>query len=240
MLAQRGVGLLDATLSISRYADDLVARAVDGGRREVLIGPVDTDRFTPDDTVPRDPRLVLCVSRILPHKGIDRVIEALPEGLRLIVAGRVYHDDYHARLRRLAEGKAVCFIHDADDERLLNLYRSAGVFVQASTTRDLYGTFVNKPELMGLTTLEAMACGLPVVVSDAGSLPELVTDARFGRVFSTTADLTAILAEVAAGAWPAPGASALAREHVVRAHGMEPIGRRLAALYREIAGRSEA
>lgn len=239
MLGQRGLGLLDGVLSISRYAHDLIDTAV-AGRHEVLVGPVDTDRFTPHPSRARDPSLVLCVGRIMPHKGIDRVIDALPPGLQLAVAGRVYDDAYFAQLRRMAAGRRVTFVHDADDDRLVDLYRSAAVFVQASTDRDLHGTRVHKPELMGLTTLEALACGLPAVVSDAGSLPELAADRRFARVFGTPDELAAILAEVAAGSWPGPGAGVLARDHVVREHGLDSIGRRLAALYRDVASREAA
>ena len=89
MLQGRGLELFGGILSISRYAHSLV----DGyfsGPHEILVGPVDTDRFCPDETIPRDRKTVLCVSRILPHKGIDRVIKALP--------GRPAADHRRARL----------------------------------------------------------------------------------------------------------------------------------------------
>lgn len=233
MLRRGGIELLDGVISISAFAHRLLGGAFTGPS-DVLIGPVDTDAFTPDPTVERDPRLVLCVGRILPHKGVDRIIAALPPSLRLVVIGRVYDADYHALLRDRAQGRDVHFVHDADDAALLDHYRRASVLVQASTARDVYGHMIEKPELMGLTTLEAMACGLPAIVSDAGSLPELVPDPRFGRVFSTTDDLAALLGDLAAGRWPAPGAAVLARHHVVAHHGMAAIGRRLAAFYRAV------
>jgi glycosyltransferase involved in cell wall biosynthesis len=237
MLSRRGVELLDGTLSISRYAHDTIAKFF-SGHHEILIGPVDTDHFSPATRVTRDRRTVLCVGRIMPHKGIDRVIAALPPGLRLIVAGRVYHESYYELLRRMAEGKDVQFAHGADDTVLLELYRTARLFIQASTARDVYGTTVANPELMGLTTLEAMACGLPVAVSNTGSLPELVPDPRFGRVFFGHDDLSAILREVAEGVWPGADAAALARAHVMEEHGMEVIGQRLATFYRAVIARS--
>lgn len=233
MLRQGGLDLLDGIVSISAFAQSLLAGAFNGPA-EVLIGPVDTDVFTPGEGLGRDPRMVLCVGRILPHKGIDRIIAALPQGLRLVVVGRAYHEAYHALLLEMARGRDVRFVHDADDAALLGFYRSASVLVQASTARDIYGTVLEKPELMGLTTLEAMACGLPAIVSDAGSLPELVPDQRFGRVFSDGAELSAMLAEVAAGTWPGPDAGRLAREYVVSAHGMATIGHRLADFYRAV------
>ena len=60
----------------------------------------------------------------------------------------------------------VIFIEEVDDEFLANLYGSADVFVSTS-----------KYEGFGLPLLEAMACGLPAVVSNAGALPEIGSDA---------------------------------------------------------------
>src|SRR5262249_52319898 len=162
---------LDGIVSISQYAHSLLGRFF-SGRHEILIGPVDTDRFTPATGTVRNRRMVVCVSRIMPHKGIDRVIAALPPELSLTIVGRVYHEPYYALLHQMAEGKNVRFVLDADDDALLHLYRTSHLFVQASTARDIYGNSISKSELMGLTTLEAMACGLPVLVSDTGSLPE--------------------------------------------------------------------
>jgi glycosyltransferase involved in cell wall biosynthesis len=236
MLGKRCINLFDGLISISRYAHDLIARFFTGPH-EVLIGPVDTSHFVPRPGVTRDPATVLCVSRILPHKGIDQVIEALPPRLRLVVVGRIYHKPYHLLLRHLASGKNVQFVHDADDDMLVNLYQTSGLFVQASVPRDIYGNTITKSELMGLTTLEAMACGLAAAVADTGSLPELVPDRRFGRVFAGVSELSAIFQDVQSEVWPPRNAGVLAREHVVEAHGVEIVGQRLAAFYHSTLAR---
>jgi len=168
----------------------------------------------------------------MPHKGIDRIIRALPSGLKLRVVGRVYHEEYHTLLRQLAEGKDVEFISGADDDRLVSIYQQASLFVQASCVRDVYGNVAAKTELMGLTTLEAMACGLPVIVSaDGGSLPELVTDTRFGAVFKDEADLASLLRRHQAGIWPPLGGRTAAREHAISTYSLATYGRKLADFY---------
>jgi glycosyltransferase involved in cell wall biosynthesis len=139
----------------------------------------------------------------------------------------------------MANGKDIAFIHDADDAKLLAIYRASDLFAQGSTSLDCYGTMVAKPELMGLTTLEAMSCGLPVVVSDAGSLPELVPDSRFGRVFTGHEDLADILQDVLMGFWPAPEAGEQARAHVVERYAFTAVGEGLGRFYARVqSGRS--
>jgi glycosyltransferase involved in cell wall biosynthesis len=235
MLAGRGMELADGIISLSYYAHALLAGTF-SGPHEILTGPVDTDRFTPSPLPSGRGTRLICVSRILPHKGIDRVIAALPRGLSLTVVGQVYDSGYHDFLRTLAAGKDVTFVHDADDERLIALYREAEVFVQASVSHDREGRPIAKPELMGLSAMEAMSCGLPVVLSDTGSLPELAPDATFGRIFRSDTELAEAFADIAAGLWPPPGAGARARAHVVANYALPAIGARLGRFYADIHG----
>lgn len=234
LLLQRGcVDLLDGALSVSRFAHSRIA-AQYHGRHEVLSGPVDTEQFCPAPGAERDGRTVLCVGRITPSKGLDRVIAALPPGLRLVIAGAVQHKAYAGQLRHLAKGRQVRFIHDAEDAALLDLYRSAGLFVQATTACDRDGREVSTAGLMGQAALEAMACGLPVALADTGALPELSPGQEAGRIFADDSELEAILRDFAAGTWPVPQAGSLAREHVVAGYGLESFGPRLAQFYTEV------
>ena len=68
---------------------------------------------------------VLYVGRIMRHKGIDVLIDALAPGTGLDVVGRVYDDEYHALLLERARGKDVRFVHDASDEVVAEHYRRA-------------------------------------------------------------------------------------------------------------------
>lgn len=233
IMLQGGLAMADGILSISKYAHGMIASAVTS-RSLIISGPVDTEKFVPGQVMPTSPAAI-CVSRIMPHKGIDRLIRALPQGLKLRVVGRVYHDEYRSMLSELAHGKDVEFIHDASDDDLLGFYQKSTIFLQGSCLTDVYGNVQPKTELMGLTTLEAMSCGLPVVVSaDGGSLPELVTDAKFGFVFSTTEELNSVLRRHMAGFWPAASAARAARAHVVSTAGLKEYGKRLGAFYHDV------
>jgi glycosyltransferase involved in cell wall biosynthesis len=232
LLNHGGIQLSDGLLSISAFAKSLIGGYFKGPH-EVIIGPVDTEVFRPSLSSIRKTD-VLVVGPILPHKGIDRIIDALPSGLPLKVVGRNYHDRYFRLLRKRASGKDVTFITQVGDEDLQALYQSSGLYVQASTYVDVYGNRIQKPELMGLTTLEALASGMPAVVAQTASLPELATDERFTRVFKDREELALVLNEYKSGTWPGPNAGKLAREHTVANYSFDIVGKKIARFYSDV------
>mgnify|MGYP001583932576 CR=1 FL=1 len=154
--------------------------------RAVLVkGGIDTVRFHPVPGIPKEP-LLLFVGRILPHKGINYLIEAFRlirrTGFRLRIIGRVYHEDFYRHLKKISEGLDIEFIHNADDALLLDSYRTAHLTVLPSVATDMYGGYTAVPELMGFTLLESQACGTPVVCTDAGAMSEFVDHGRTGYV----------------------------------------------------------
>lgn len=233
VMIRGGLQMADGIVSISKYAHRMSGAGAES-RSIVLIGPVDTDAFTPPTARPTTPAAI-CVSRIMPHKGIDRIIRALPRGMKLRIVGRVYHEEYRKMLGNLAVGKDVEFIHDASDDMLLGLYQRSSLFLQGSCMQDVYGNVQPKTELMGLTTLEAMSCGLPAIVSaDGGSLPELVANTSAGAVFSSHEELEGLLQRHLSGFWPSEDVSNEARSHVVRSSGLIEYGRQLGNFYLEV------
>ena len=118
----------------------------------------------------------------MPHKGINYLIEAAGSDIPVVVAGRVKDPAYFAYLRELSRGCDVTFLTDADDEEILELYRTSAVTVGASVYRDLWGGTWPMSELLGLTMLESMAVGTPVVCTRVGGMPEYVVDGKVGFV----------------------------------------------------------
>jgi glycosyltransferase involved in cell wall biosynthesis len=233
IMLQGGLAMADGIVSISSYAHSCIAPLV-SAPTTVMIGPVDTDIFCPP-LVPACEPAVVCVGQIMPHEGIDRLIRALPPGLKLRVVGHAYNEEYQALLVRLAEGKDVDFIFDASDRSLVSIYQKSTLFVQASCFKDVYGNVAAMTQMMGLATLEAMACGLPVIVSsDGGSIPELVTDPRFGMIFKDERELGDMLRQHQTGDWPSADAAAAVRAHTVSTCGLAVYGRRLADFYAKV------
>jgi glycosyltransferase involved in cell wall biosynthesis len=170
-------GLVDGSLPISEFSH----RTLDlGCPTHVIGGAVPSEMLAPTEETEREG--VLFVGRLLPHKGVDYLIEAADPETRLVLIGRNYDDRYFERLKRLAAGKHVQFVTDADDLVLRDAYGHAMVTVLPSVYTDFEGRTIAAPELLGLILLESMACGTPVICTDVGGMPEFVEDGVTGFV----------------------------------------------------------
>lgn len=167
-------------LHVSEYSRRISNQA-EKAWAHVILGGVDTTKFSPDEAVSRDGGL-LFVGRLLPHKGIDVLVNALPEEMALEIIGRPHSENYLRDLKAMAEGKRVTFRHDCDDEELVRAYRKAMCVVLPSVYRTMYGVEIAAPELLGQTLLEGMACGTPVICTDVAGMPEVVADGVTGFV----------------------------------------------------------
>jgi glycosyltransferase involved in cell wall biosynthesis len=108
-------------------------------------------------------RYVLCVGINKPHKNLGTLIMAWERAqgdVSLVIAG-AWDARYETEQGRKGAGE-IKFIRDVADDDLPALYTGAQVFVMPS----FYEGF-------GLPLLEAMACGAPVLASNASSLPEV-------------------------------------------------------------------
>jgi phosphatidylinositol alpha-1,6-mannosyltransferase len=158
-----------------------------------LASGVDTDAYHPglDGLQVRkryrlaDRPVIVCVSRVVPRKGQDTLIRALPAVQRrvadaaLLVVGE---GSYRATLERLARETGVdgdvFFTGTVPHEELPVHYAAGDVFAMPCRTRRL-GL---EAEGLGIVYLEAAACGLPVIAGDSGSSAEAVLEGHTGFV----------------------------------------------------------
>ena len=145
---------------------------------------VDTERFTPGKPPSTRPRTVLYVGRMdrtSAWKGVDVLVRAFAElagpdrdlsGLRLrLVGGGDALADHLALAGRLGVADLVQAPGELTGDDLVEAVRTAAVLVLPSRT---------EAESFGMTLIEAMACGTPVVGSDVGGIPQVVQDGENG------------------------------------------------------------
>jgi len=158
---------------------DIVERlGVPAERITVVYPGVEQERFGPASTSTDEGETsrpyVLCVAGADPTKNVETLVEAfarLPQQLRdahdLVLVGDFRRRiDLRERIGQAGIEKQTVFTGVVGDDRLVRLYQRATLFVFPS----LYEGF-------GLPVLEAMACGCPVISSNASSLPEVAGDA---------------------------------------------------------------
>lgn len=166
--------LVTCAPAMNAIDQDLRARCV-----EVPYG-VDTTRFTASP-VPMDPT-VLFYSVLLPRKGFGTLLRAFPmvrariPNAKLIMAGddpRGLTGQILAEAQRLGIADAITMTGPVAPADAPALFRDARVFCQPSDG-----------EPFGMTILEAMASGRPVVATAAGGVPGFVRDREHGRLVS--------------------------------------------------------
>jgi glycosyltransferase involved in cell wall biosynthesis len=168
---------------VSNFVAALSRRNAPAGRLTTCPHFINTDRFRPDPAVREQVRnelrascslVVLLVAHLIPEKGSEVLLRALPELPR--VEAWIAGDGPEAgRLRRVAEELGV-----AKQVRFLGNQAEVQRYMQAADCLVCPSLW---QEAAGLVNLEALACGLPVVASRIGGIPEIVEHGRTGLLF---------------------------------------------------------
>lgn len=156
-----------------------VANDINSRSSTMISGGVDIELFSPDPLVVKQP-LVVFVGRMLPHKGINYLIQSLPEGVDLLIFGRPGPERYMQDLKNLAQGHNVQFRPDCDDATIVESLRRAMAVVLPSVHQTMYQETTAVPELLGQSLLEGMACGTAAIGTNIASLPEIIHSESVG------------------------------------------------------------
>lgn len=187
--ANRAAGLLSVCEAV---AEDMAAIGLPRDRITVHYTGLDRDRFRPLQSPNLRPRLsealgialrheeklLVTVGALIPRKGQELVIRSLPQlaGHRLLLVGK---GEDEARLRALAAELGVAgrvhFLGSLDHDLLPLVLSAADAMVLPSASEGLANAWV-----------EALACGTPLVITDAGGAREVVTGRAAGLIVERT------------------------------------------------------
>jgi glycosyltransferase involved in cell wall biosynthesis len=219
---------------------ELVSLGVPRQRTTLVPSGVNIDRFRKDGPVAAkatDRPRILSVGRLVQRKGFEDLIQVLPEvpGAELVIVGGpaptcLEQDPYARHLLRIAE---LCHVEDrvllvgaVPAEQMPQWYRSADVVAATPWY-----------EPFGLTPLEAMACGVPVVATAVGGLSDTVFDGVTGDLVPARdpRGLGQALRRLLGDEGRRLSYSAAAVDRAVHAYAWPQIATRMSAVYASVA-----
>ena len=193
--------------------------------------------FVPDGS-PRSNAEILFVGRLVPGKGVDILLNALPAVLAKLPEARltvVGDGPERASLidltRRLDLESRVAFAGSVAHASLAAHYRRAALLVLPS-----------REEGFGLVLVEALGCGCPVVASGLPAIRSLLLEGQAGRLFQAgnAADLSQAITGMLADGARSKALAERGRQHVLSQYDWQAIARRYAAILMPAAAAGES
>jgi len=138
---------------------------------EIVPNGVDVEKFKVQNPKSKKEKVIITVSRLVKKNGIDDLIKAVAQlDIKLLILGEGPDEK---KLKRLAERlnlkEKVLFLGHIQYNDLPKYYSSADVFVRPSLSEGLGNVF-----------LEAMACGVPIIGTPVGGIPDFLEDRKTG------------------------------------------------------------
>lgn len=187
---KKALDSVDGLISISRYSEGLARDIGVQTRGEVVLLGVDPNRIMPGDAAAarksqglEGRRILLSTGRLVPRKGVDTVLQALPkiraalpDVLYVVVGDGPDRERLQALAAQLGVQDAVRFAGRVSDEDRVQLYSACHAFVLAAREE--------RPDVegFGLVLLEASAAGKAVISTNSGGVPEVVIDGTTGLI----------------------------------------------------------
>jgi glycosyltransferase involved in cell wall biosynthesis len=227
----------DRIVAVSPFVRDRFLRglAVDA---ELIPPGVDPSRFRPAPVSPHPPTITYVgrIERSSSWKGIDVLIDAFaliaparPDVRLVLVGDGDAVDDHRRTVDRLGLGARVRFTGAVSGDELTAHYQRATVVVLPS---------VSEAESFGMTLIEAMACGRPVIGSRVGGIPSVIDDGVDG-VLVAPGDARALAAACSAIVADPARATALGQRGLAKVRAAYSWDRQIDAydhLFQELVG----
>ncbi|MDB5178799.1 MAG: group 1 glycosyl transferase [Patescibacteria group bacterium] len=132
---------------------------------------------------------LLFAGRIMPEKGVREAIQVAEEtGSRLLIIGAVYANqkDYFATQVKPHLNDKILYLGFMERDSIVAYYQKAQALLAP----------IQWEEPFGLTMIEAMSCGTPVIATRRGAVPEIVRDGKTGFIVDTIAEMAAAVGKI--------------------------------------------
>ena len=183
----------------ARYADKLIcvskemikcARFAGAADNKLILfyNPIDLSLFYPCKIKMRkNEKICLYVGTLRPEKGIEYFVEAIPKVMEricdvkfIIVGNGPIRNDLDKLIKAKKIEQSVNLVGHVPRHEIVEYYQKADVLVMPSLR-----------EAQGIVALESMACGLPIIASNIGGIPEIVKD-NFNGFLVPPANISAL------------------------------------------------
>ncbi len=208
----------------------------------VIPNAVDADTFNPNNSGKRirkkleiddDEKMVLYVGRVVPHKGIQYLIRSakhMDDDVKYVVVGTGDYKEYLKQLVRINDLEdRVIFAGRVPMKELPEYYAAADVFVLPS---------ISRLEAFGIVALEALASGVPVVVSDIPGVRDVIVEGRHGLLAEPMkpTDIAGKIRTILENPEMAGNMGRLGRKIVEEKYTWDIVAEQIEGVYREIIG----
>ena len=175
--AEKASALLAVSEALKR---DMVALGMDDDKIAVHYTGLDQDKFRPINrakakrALGADGPLLITTGALIKRKNQDLAIRALadiPDAVLMLAGEGEEEQNYRALAKRLGVAERVRFLGSVPHDQLPQLTAAADIAILVSKSEGLANAWV-----------EALACGTPVIISEAGGARELVTSPVAGRI----------------------------------------------------------
>lgn len=229
-MQKKVVQQLDNVITVSQQSQQDIATAFSRPAERIHVIPngVDISIFKPLANIARTPwRIITTASSDQPLKGLSILLRALAQlrsefsELQLIVIGKLKENgETQKELQVLELQDRVQFKSGISNDELVAEYAQAGIAVVPS----LYEGF-------GLPAAEAMACGVPLICSDGGALPEVVGDAARLVTAGDVDDLQMALRDLLTDTNTREQLGAKGRAHILQQLSWDCVGKKMERFY---------
>ncbi len=173
----------------------LLSIGVEETKIKVIYKGINIKEFIPKKRKKDGKVRILYVGQLIKNKGVNELLEAFKrlnsefKNLELWLLGRSKGENLEEKIRNLSKSLPIVLKSQVDYDKLPEIYQKADIYCHLSQDWKYLGLFKGGNDWFPYATIEAMACGLPIVATRVGGIPEQL--GNLGNVYVEQRDVDA-------------------------------------------------